>query len=175
MFTYKFRSWMFASAITVNPCWVSAGPDLGEKATPNKVAAADISIPPDGTNLPAGGGTSAVGELIYQSNCLRCHGIDAVSGEGLADPLAGGIGSLASAAPKKTVGSYWPYATTLFDYIRRAMPLDAPMTLTDNEAYAVSAYILQLNGIIELDAIMNAETLPKVIMPNRDGFKRISK
>ncbi|MEJ2239816.1 MAG: cytochrome c [Gemmatimonadales bacterium] len=131
----------------------------------------DISIAPDGANLPSGSGTPAAGKIVYEMNCMRCHGAEAASGEKLADPLVGGIGSLSGAAPKKTVGSFWPYATTLFDYTRRAMPLDAPMSLTDDEVYAVTAYILSLNGIIESDAVMNAQTLPKVEMPNRNGFE----
>src|SRR6266571_3579728 len=87
-----------------------------------------------------------------------------------ADPLAGGIGSLAGKAPQRTVGSYWPYATTLFDYVRRAMPITNPLSLSDDEVYAVSAYVLFLNGIVGEDAVMNAQTLPQVKMPNRDGF-----
>lgn len=174
MFTYKLSGGVFAFALAVNTSSLLAGPDLGEKATPEQVAAVDISIPPDGANLPMGSGTSDDGKLVYESKCMRCHGVEAASGEGLADPLVGGIGSLTSEAPKKTVGSFWPYATTLFDYIRRAMPLDAPMTLTDDEVYALSAYILQLNGIIEADAVMSTETLPKVAMPNRDGFENVS-
>ena len=87
-----------------------------------------------------------------------------------ADPLVGGIGSLASGKPIRTVGSYWPYATTLFDYVRRAMPTNAPMTLSNDEVYAVSAYVLFLNGIVAEAAMMNAQTLPQVKMPNRDGF-----
>jgi len=173
MFTYKLSGWVFASVLIVNATLVFAGPDLGQKATPEQVAAVDISITPDGTNLPMGSGTSAVGKLVYESKCKYCHGVEAAGGEGLADPLVGGIGSLASEVPWKTVGSYWPYPTTLFDYIRRAMPLDAPMTLTDDEVYAVSAYILQINGIIEANVIVDAETLPNVAMPNRDGFESV--
>src|SRR6266705_2026393 len=86
------------------------------------------------------------------------------------DPLAGGTGSLAGKTPLRTVGSYWPYATTLFDYVRRAMPITNPLSLTDDEVYAVSAYVLFLNGIVGEDAVMNAQTLPQVKMPNRDGF-----
>jgi cytochrome c len=100
--------------------------------------------------------------------CAACHGANGTGKP--ADTLAGGIGSLSSAAPLKTVGSYWPYATTLFDYVRRAMPYDRPLSLSDNEVYAVSAYILALNGIIGEDATMNAKTLPQVEMPNRNGF-----
>ncbi len=149
---------------------VSAGPDLGREATPAEVTGWDISIPPDGSGLPPGSGTSAKGAVVYADKCLSCHGEGGTDGPVDPFPLVGGIGTLASEAPVKTVGSYWPYATTLFDYTRRAMPYDSPMSLTDDEAYAVTAYILALNGIIPEDAEMNAETLPKVEMPNRNGF-----
>jgi len=100
--------------------------------------------------------------------CLACHG---AKGAGKpADALAGGIGSLATKAPVRTVGSYWPYATTLFDYVRRAMPITNPLSLSDDEVYAVSAYVLFINGIIGEDVAMNAQSLPQVKMPNRDGF-----
>lgn len=107
---------------------------------------------------------------MYAAKCASCHGADGKSGKGLADAVVGGIGSLTSAQPVKTVGSFWPYATTLFDYTRRAMPLDAPQSLSDDEVYAVSAYILKLNGIIGDNDKMNAQTLPQVKMPNRAGF-----
>lgn len=145
-----------------------AGPALGRAATPEEIAMLDISIPPSGAGLPRGSGTVKQGEAVYTAKCLACHG---AKGAGKpADPLVGGIGSLASANPVRTVGSYWPYATTLFDYVRRAMPSTAPRSLTDDEVYAVSAYVLNLNGIIAEDAVMNARTLPQVKMPNRDGF-----
>lgn len=147
-----------------------AGPDLGRMGTPEEVAAWDISIAPDGANLPPGSGTAAEGAEVYRDKCLSCHGEGGTGGEGLADPLVGGVGTLASDQPVKTVGSYWPYATTLFDYVRRAMPYDAPLSLTDDEVYAVSAYILADNGIIDANAVLDAETLPRVRMPNRDGF-----
>ena len=145
-----------------------AGPDFGRPATADEVATWDISIPPDGRGLPPGSGTAKQGAAVYTAKCLACHGEKGVGKP--ADALVGGIGTLASAAPLKTVGSYWPYATTLFDYVRRAMPYDKPMSLSSDEVYAVSAYILSLNGIIPEDAAMDAGTLPKVKMPNRDGF-----
>ena len=109
------------------------------------------------------------GETVYAEKCVACHGENGAGKPN--DQLVGGRGSLSGdQAPVKTVGSFWPYATTLFDYVRRAMPLNAPKSLSDDEVYAVSAYILQLNGIIgEADA-MDAQTLPQVRMPNRDGF-----
>ena len=145
-----------------------AGPNFGRPATANEVAAWDISIPPDGSGLPPGSGTAKQGAAVYAAKCVTCHGANGVGKP--ADALVGGIGTLASAVPLKTVGSYWPYATTLFDYVRRAMPYDRPMSLSSDELYAVSAYILSLNGIVPEDATMNAETLPKVEMPNRHGF-----
>lgn len=124
--------------------------------------------PPSGSGLPPGSGTAKQGAAVYAAKCVACHGAN--GGGKPADALVGGIGTLASAAPLRTVGSYWPYATTLFDYVRRAMPYDRPMSLTNDEVYAVSAYILSLNGIIPEEATMNAKTLPKVEMPNRSGF-----
>ena len=103
---------------------------------------------------------------------MACHGAKGVGKP--ADALAGGVGSLASKTPLRTVGSYWPYATTLFDYVRRAMPLENPLSLSNDEVYAVSAYVLFLNGIIGQDPQMNAQTLPQVKMPNRDGFVDMS-
>ena len=143
---------------------------LGTKANQTTVAAADRSITPDGDNLPAGSGTATQGEKVFAAQCASCHGADAKGGEGLADPLVGGIGTLTSDAPVKTVGSFWPYTSTLFDYIRRAMPLNAPLSLSNDEVYAVSAFILSENGIIKPNAVMNAKTLPKVVMPNQNGF-----
>jgi cytochrome c len=150
------------------PAAAQKAPALGEAVESAEIARWDISIPPGGEGLPRGGGTARQGAPIYQAKCQSCHG---EKGAGyLADPLAGGIGTLASRAPLRTVGSYWPYATTLFDYVRRAMPLANPLSLTDDEVYAVSAYVLYLNGIIGEDVAMNAQTLPRVRMPNRDGF-----
>ena len=146
----------------------TAGPGLGRAATPQEVAAWDISIPPSGAGLPAGSGTPAQGEAVYVAQCQACHG---ERGTGKpADALVGGIGSLGSAKQVMTVGSFWPYATTLFDYTRRAMPTTRPLSLTNDQVYAVTAYILFLNGIIPENAEMNAQTLPQVRMPNRDGF-----
>lgn len=148
-----------------------AGANLGQPASDVEVKAWDISIGPDGAGLPVGGGTAKDGAAVYQAKCLSCHGERAVGGKGLAGKLAGGIGTLGNENPVKTVGSYWPHATTLFDYVRRAMPFDAPLSLTDEEVYAVSAYILWLNdGIVAEDQMLNAETLRAVKMPNRDGF-----
>lgn len=164
------RSLIAASAlISVSMAAVAEGPDLGRTATPEEIAAWDISIGPDGAGLPPGSGTAKQGETVYAAKCLACHG---EKGSGKPnDQLVGGLGTLPGDQPAvKTVGSYWPYATTLFDYVRRAMPLNAPRSLTDDEVYAVCAYIFQLNGIIADGDSMNAQTLPKVQMPNRGGF-----
>jgi mono/diheme cytochrome c family protein len=158
----------------LSPIALADGPGLGRVATPDEITSWDISIGPDGAGLPAGGGTPKQGEAVYAEKCIACHGEKGAGKPN--DQLVGGRGSLSGDQPPvKTVGSFWPYATTLFDYIRRAMPLNAPKSLSDDEVYAVSAYILQLNGIIgEADA-MDAQTLPQVQMPNRDGFSVFSR
>ncbi|MBV8397167.1 MAG: cytochrome c [Acetobacteraceae bacterium] len=144
-------------------------PDLGHPATPEEIAAWDVSIGPDGAGLPSGNGTPQQGEAVYVEKCLACHGEKGAGKPN--DQLVGGRGTLTGdQTPVKTVGSFWPYATTLFDYVRRAMPFNAPRSLSNDEVYAVSAYILQLNGIIAENAVMNAQNLAKVQMPNRDGF-----
>jgi mono/diheme cytochrome c family protein len=145
------------------------GPNFGRVATPEEIAAWDISIGPDGAGLPAGSGTAKQGEAVYVEKCLGCHG---ERGAGKpSDQLAGGQGTLgAGQAPVKTVGSFWPYATTVFDYVRRAMPLNESKSLTNDETYAVVAYILQINGVIGENDTIDARTLPAVRMPNRDGF-----
>ncbi len=144
------------------------GPNLGVPADPEEVAAWNIDIGPDGAGLPPGAGTASEGEAVYAIQCLACHGPEG-SGQ-LNDVLAGGHGSLTDPAPVKTIGSFWPYATTIFDYIRRAMPYLLPQTLSDDEVYALTAYLLFLNGIIAEDDVMDARTLPQVRMPNRDNF-----
>lgn len=143
-------------------------PNLGEPVSEADIAAWDIGIGPDGRGLPPGRGSAIEGERIYEQHCLTCHG---VRGAGQPhDRLVGGRDSLASTQPVQTVGSYWPYATTLFDYVRRAMPWTAPKSLTNDEVYAVSAYLLYLNGVIPQKLYLDARTLPRVKMPNRNGF-----
>jgi cytochrome c len=144
------------------------GPRLGVSAPPELVAAWDTSIPPNGTGLPQGSGLARDGALLYAAQCLPCHGPEGAGKPN--DRLVGGHGTLATATPVRTVGSYWPYATTLFDYIRRAMPLPSPQSLTADETYALTAYLLERNGVIRADQVMNARTLPRVVMPNRDNF-----
>ena len=141
---------------------------VGRAPTSEELKAWSISVAPDGSGLPEGKGTVAEGKQVYDRRCAECHGNIGQGAESSA--LVGGQGSLASDAPKKTVGSYWPYATTLWDYTNRAMPFDTPGVLSDDQVYAVVAYILHLNGIISETDEMNAETLPEVKMPNRDGF-----
>jgi mono/diheme cytochrome c family protein len=158
-----------SALLVLSSAGLAEGPGLGRVATPDEIASWDISIGPDGAGLPPGRGTPKQGETVYAEKCLACHG---EMGAGKPnDQLVGGRGSLSGEqAPVKTVGSFWPYATTLFDYVRRAMPLNAPKSLSDDEVYAVSAYILQLNGIIGEADVMDAQTLPQVQMPNRNGF-----
>lgn len=146
----------------------AVGPGLGVAASREQIAAFDLSIPPDGSGLPPGSGKANDGAEIYAVHCLACHGTEGAGQPN--DRLVGGRGTLDGPAPIRTVGSYWPYATTLFDYIRRAMPYPQPHSLTDDEAYALTAYLLHLNGIIKVDEPMNAQTLPRVVMPNRDSF-----
>jgi len=148
-------------------------PAFGEPVSAAEIARWDISIPPSGAGLPAGSGSVKQGEAVYAAKCQACHGAKGLGKP--ADALAGGIGSLATGKPVRTVGSYWPYATTLFDDTRRAMPTTNPLSLSNDEVYAVTAYVLYLNGIIGESAVMNAKTLPQVKMPNRDGFVNVSK
>jgi cytochrome c len=146
-----------------------AGADeFGWTPAPDEIKLWDIDVSPSGAGLPEGSGTVAHGKSVYGDNCAPCHGDKGVGG--IKDRLAGGIGTLATDMPIKTVGSYWPYATTLFDYIRRAMPYPAPGMLNADDTYAVAAYILYLNGILREDGQLDRATLPKVQMPNRDGF-----
>ncbi len=146
---------------------------LGLLASERDLAAWNIDVTPDGAGLPSGSGSVARGRQVYESQCAACHGI---KGEGKpADALVGGQGSLNRAQadgkpPLKTIGSFWPYATTVFDFINRAMPYNAPQSLKPDEVYAVTAYLLHLNGILPSDAVLDASTLPRVRMPNRDGF-----
>jgi cytochrome c len=137
-------------------------------ATPEEIKAWDISISGSGRELPAGTGTVTEGRQVYDAKCKRCHGDAGKGGDEAA--LVGGLGSLATPKPLKTVGSYWPRATTLFDYIRRGMPYKNPGSLSDAQVYAVTAYVLNLNGIVAADGQLNAQSLLQVKMPNRDGF-----
>jgi len=148
-------------------------PALGQNATHlSQTEEWNLTIMPDGKNLPTGSGTASQGQQIFSIKCAGCHGINAIGGS--AEPLVGEVGSLTSDYPEKTVNSYWPYATSLFDYIRRAMPPSAPYSLSSNEIYALCAYILNEDDIIDGNVELNATTLPQVTMPNRDGFSAIN-
>jgi mono/diheme cytochrome c family protein len=141
---------------------------VGRTATPEEIRDLGAAIAPDGGGLPEGSGTVAAGREVFAARCSRCHG---QKGEGdVGATLVGGRGTLRTPRPLKTVGSYWPYATTVWDYVNRAMPFDEPGLLKPPEVYAVVAYILNLNDIIGDDSVMDARSLPKVKMPNRDGF-----
>jgi cytochrome c len=150
------------------PTLADDGPGLGEEVTAEEVAAVDFTIMPDGDGLPEGSGNAVAGRRVYNQNCLACHGEDGTGG--LNDGLAGGHGSLTGSKPQKTVGSYWPYATTIFDYVRRAMPFQAPGSLSNDEIYAITAYLLFINEVIAEDTEINAKSLPQVKMPNQGNF-----
>jgi mono/diheme cytochrome c family protein len=141
---------------------------LGRPATPAEIAGWNIDIDREGHNLPAGSGTVSHGREVFDQQCAACHGAKGEGGVG--DQLVGGQGTLATPKPVRTVGSYWPWAPTLFDYIRRAMPQNAPQSLSNDDVYAVSAYILNLNGLLPAGATLDATTLPAIEMPNRNMF-----
>ena len=144
------------------------GASLGKPITEADVAAWDISILPDGTGLPPGSGTPAQGAQVFAAKCSVCHG---ESGKGgVAAALVGGPPLTSGIETAKTIANFWPYATTLFDFTRRAMPWNKPRSLTNDEVYALTAYLLSLNKIVGEQDVMDARTLPKVRMPNRDGF-----
>src|SRR6266571_2021447 len=154
--------------------FTAESPNLGRAATPEEISAWDISIGPDGVGLPPGSGTPKQGEVVYAAKCVACHGEKGAGKPN--DQLVGGRGTLGGDKPPvKTVGSFWPYATTVFDYVRRAMPHNESKSLTNDEVYAVVAYLLQLNGIIGENETINAQILPRVQMPNRDGFMTFSR
>jgi hypothetical protein len=153
--------------LTAGPLAAADGPNLGKPINPADIAPWDISIMPDGTGLPPGSGTPAQGAPIYAQKCQSCHG-EAGKG-GIAGAVAGGP-AVATLDGGKTIANFMPYATTVFDFIRRAMPFQSPGSLSNQEVYAVTAYILALNKLIGDTDTLNADTLPKVKMPNRDNF-----
>ena len=155
--------------VLTSPAFAQQSPNLGKPISPEDLVSWDISIGPDGSGLPPGSGTVQQGEAVFAAKCQACHGAKGAGQPN--DRLVGGQGSLpGDKPPVKTIGSYWPYATTLFDYIRRAMPLNESKALTSDEVFGVVAYLLNLNGIIAESETMNAQSLPKVAMPNREGF-----
>jgi S-disulfanyl-L-cysteine oxidoreductase SoxD len=141
---------------------------IGRPATAAEIAGWNIDIGRNGENLPPGSGSVSHGREVFEQQCAACHGAKGEGGVG--DRLVGGQGTIATAKPIKTVGSFWPYAPTLFDYIRRAMPQNAPQSLDNDDVYAVSAYILNLNGLLAADATLDANTLSAIKMPNRAMF-----
>ncbi len=153
-----------------SPAVLAQSPTFGVGHAPNPalLQQIDIDVTPDGKGLLPGSGTAAKGKDVYTRRCETCHGPTGT--EGPQEILAGGKGSLATPKPQKTVGSYWPYATTLWDYINRAMPFDHPSTLTPDEVYSAAAYVLFLNGVVGEQDVLNEATLPKIQMPNRNGF-----
>ncbi|HLF10888.1 MAG TPA: cytochrome c [Gammaproteobacteria bacterium] len=155
-------------AFGVSQAAAQEGPGLGVAVTPADYAPWDISIQPDGQGLPQGSGNAATGAQIYAVKCVACHGVEGAGQPN--DRLVGGQGTLTQLAQVRTIGSFWPYASTVFDYVRRAMPFQAPQSLTNDEVYALTAYLLAQNDIIDDDDVMNARTLARVRMPNRDGF-----
>ncbi len=169
MSMFKFGVLFPAVVFCLLPALCSAqGPNLGRTMTPEEIQKVNITVWPDGRGLPPGSGSVSAGAVVYAKNCQVCHG---PQGSGKPqDQLTGGLGTLATSKPVKTAASYWPVATTLFDYVRRAMPITSPESLTNDEVYAVTAYLLSIDGIVPADAVLDAKSLPRVKMPNRDGF-----
>lgn len=167
---------MFMRNILIIACLISSqlsfaeqkGPGLGQSVDHLTIKQWNRDIFTNGEGLPEGSGNAKTGKKVYEKYCLVCHGIEG-SGDS-ADELAGAMHSLTDDPPDKTIGTYWPYATTLFDFTRRSMPMNTPGVLTNDELYAVTAYLLFLNDIISEDEEMNVMTLPQVVMPNRNGF-----
>ena len=141
---------------------------LGQALDLKTLSGWDIDISSSGQGLPLGSGNSTQGEQIYSKKCQACHGENGTGGA--ANKLTGGAGSLTTNTPLKSIGSFWPYATTLFDYIRRAMPMNAPQSLTNEEVYALTAYLLSINGVIDKNMVIDASNLAKIKMPNANGF-----
>lgn len=170
---------MRASSLALLLCWQSLlaqentphalqAPRLGQAVSAANLAARDTLVFPDGNGLPIGSGDVQTGGKLFAQQCVLCHGPEGRGGS--AEELTGGDADLTRDPPDQTIGSYWPYATTLFDFIRRAMPMHIPGSLSDNDAYALTAYLLHQNGIIDKEASLDAATLSNIEMPNRDGF-----
>jgi mono/diheme cytochrome c family protein len=169
MSTSKILILAGAVALTITAARAADAPKFGKPIAEADASSWDISVQPDGRGLPAGSGTPAQGQAIYAQKCASCHG---EKGEGGTGPrLFGGVGTLkAPAQPVQTVGSFWPYATMVFDFVRRAMPWDKPKSLSNDEVYASVAYILSLNGLMKDSEVLNKDTIMKIQMPNKDGF-----
>jgi hypothetical protein len=159
---------MLSAILPAQPAPAGETYGIGRPATQQEIAGWNIDVSPDGAGLPPGHGDVNQGEAIFAAKCAACHGSH---GEGKPmDRLVGGFGTIFDKKSERTIGSFWPYATTLFDFIHRAMPLDAPQSLTQDETYALCAYLLFLNKILPQDAILDAATLAKIQMPNRANF-----
>jgi S-disulfanyl-L-cysteine oxidoreductase SoxD len=172
MFTPDPRTTMLAATLLLAAgagSVLAETPHLGKPIDEAAIANWDISILPDGTGLPKGSGMPAQGAKIFAEKCSACHG-DNGKGGGIANAVVEERKLDGINASQKTIKNFWPYATTIFDFIRRAMPFNQPRTLGDDEVYALTAYILAENKLIGPSEVMNAETLPKVKMPNRDNF-----
>jgi cytochrome c len=169
-----FVASLLVAFISAIPAWAdshgkSGQYAIGKPATAEEIAGWDIDIRPDGKGLPPGSGSVEDGEMMYEEKCASCHGSFG-EGVGRYPVLSGGEGTLTEPRPEKTVGSFWPYASTLWDYIHRAMPFTQPQSLSDEEVYAITAYVLYLNDLVEDDFVLSAETFASVEMPNQDGF-----
>jgi len=168
----SFVAAFFIILISISPGLFAADSGhfgIGKKPTNEEIAGWDIDVRPDGKGLPKGQGSVLQGEELYEAKCASCHGLFG-EGEGRWPPLAGGEDSLTNDRPEKTVGSYWPYASTLWDYINRAMPFTAPKTLSISEVYAITAYVLYLNDLIEDDFVLTQDNLASINMPNEENF-----
>jgi len=164
----EFAALAAATLLCVTSAKAQSPYGIGQVATPAEIAGWNIDVGGDGSNLPPGSGSVSHGSEVFAQQCAACHGAKGEGGVG--DRLVGGQGTLGTPTPVRTVGSFWPYAPTLFDYIRRAMPQNAPQSLSNDDVYAVSAYILSLNGLLPADATLDAKSLAAIKMPNRNMF-----
>src|SRR5256886_16071630 len=164
----EFAALAAATLLCVTSAKAQSPYGIGQVATPAEIAGWNADVGGDGSNLPPGSGSVSHGRELFAEQCAACHGDRGEGGVG--DRLVGGQGTLTTENPVRTVGSYWPYAPTLFDYIRRAMPQNAPESLSNDDVYAVSAYILSLNGVLPADATLDAKSLAAIKMPNRNMF-----
>jgi len=170
----RFRFKFFASVVALAACAALPAQsqnykNVGRTPTPEEIQGMDIAIGTDGKELPPGSGNAKIGARLFAEKCVACHG-EKLEGSAQAPALAGGKGTLTSLHPKLTTGSYWPFATTIFDYVRRAMPRYQEGSLKPDEVYSLTAFILYSNDIIKEDYVIDAATLPKIVMPNRNGF-----